>query len=277
MVDLTERKRLEHEREEAQARELAAHEVAYQMDQFFALASHDIRAPVTAVGGLVQLARTRATRLVASLQAQDGKATDVAVRLLDSLAEAEASTNRLARMTELLFDVARARSGTFSVSPAPCDLAEIVREQVEAQRLAVPERTIHLDLPAEETLRIVADADRLGQVLANFLANALKYSPNDQPVDVRVHHGEGRVRVSVRDHGPGLPPEEQARVWKMFHRTPGVAVQGNAGAMSGSLGLGLHVCKRIVEAHPGGRVGIKSTVGKGSTCWFDLPLADRAD
>jgi signal transduction histidine kinase len=123
---------------------------------------------------------------------------------------------------------------------------------------------------------VLADADRIGQVLANFITNALKYSPDNQPVDVYVRCRRGRVRVAVRDHGPGLTSEEQAKVWEQFHRVPGIAVQGHVGTMSGSLGLGLHICKQIVELHPGGEVGVESHVGKGSTFWFTLPLAEGA-
>lgn len=276
VVDLTERKRLEREREEVRASELAARTVARQMDQFFAVASHDIRAPVSAVAGFVQLAHMRAAKLAEVVKAQDGKAAGITARLLDDLKQAEESIDRLVRMTILLFDVARARSGTFTVSPVPCDLAVIAREQVQAQRAAAPGRTIHLHLAGGGPFTVVADADRIGQVLANFIDNALKYSPDHQPVDVRVRCGKGRVRVAVRDRGPGLPPEEQVRVWEMFHRVPGVSVQSDRGLQSGSLGLGMHICKRIVELHPGGQVGIDSIVGRGSTFWFQLPLASEA-
>jgi signal transduction histidine kinase len=163
------------------------------------------------------------------------------------------------------------------VSPVPCDLAAIVREQVATQRVAAPERAIELHLPGSGPINVMADADRIGQVLANFITNALKYSSGDQPVEVRLRCSRGRVRVAVRDHGPGLTPEEQVRVWEMFHRIPGVEVQSEVGMKSGSLGLGLHICKQIVELHPGGQVGIRSKVGQGSTFWFELPVAALTD
>ena len=78
------------------------------------------------------------------------------------------------------------------------------------------------------------------------------------------------ARVAVRDRGPGIPEAERGRVWELFHRAPGVEAQDRA--RGGSLGLGLYICKAIVEAH-GGRVGVASTVGEGSTFWFTLPLA----
>jgi signal transduction histidine kinase len=144
-----------------------------------------------------------------------------------------------------------------------------VREQVADQRALAPERTIRLDLDPDVMVPVVADGDRLGQVLTNYLTNALKYAPADQPVVVSLVVQAGQARVTVRDAGPGLPPEEQARVWEPFHRVPGIAVQGMA---KESLGLGLHICKTIVEAH-GGQVGVESVVSEGATFWFDLPLA----
>jgi signal transduction histidine kinase len=78
--------------------------------------------------------------------------------------------------------------------------------------------------------------------------------------------------ASVIDLGPGLPVEELGRIWDWFHRVPGIAVQYESAQASGSLGLGLHICKKVIELHPGGSVGVDSEVGAGSTFWFRLPL-----
>jgi signal transduction histidine kinase len=97
----------------------------------------------------------------------------------------------------------------------------------------------------------------------------LKYSTVDQPVEVRVATEGNKARVSVRDHGPGVPASEQKLIWRRFYRVQGVRVRSGP---SGGLGLGLHICKTIIERH-GGQVGVESTVGVGSTFWFTLPLA----
>lgn len=270
--DISARKRAEREREEARASELAAQEVTQQLDQFFAMAAHDIRSPLTTLSGSVQIASLRAQRLVAALEAPDGQAVELASRLVAALDNAEASSERLLHMVAMLFDVARARTGTLSLTLAPCDLGALVRDQVGALQAAAPDRTIHLDLP-DHPVQVMADADRLGQVVTNYLANALKYSPDDQPIAVRLVVTDGLAVVSVQDHGPGLPVREQRQIWELYHRAPGVAVQSSAGVTSGSLGLGLHICKRLVELHSGGQVGVESVVGKGSTFWFRLPVA----
>jgi signal transduction histidine kinase len=78
--------------------------------------------------------------------------------------------------------------------------------------------------------------------------------------------------VSVTDHGPGIPPEEQGRIWEMFYRSPAVPAQPDNHSEKESLGMGLHICKQLVELHPGGRIGVESMVGHGATFWFRLPL-----
>jgi signal transduction histidine kinase len=121
-------------------------------------------------------------------------------------------------------------------------------------------------------VRVLADAARLSQVLGNYLSNALKYSPADQPVTVRLEVVENLAVVRVVDHGPGIPRQEQSHIWDLFHRVPGIQLQYESGDSAGSLGLGLHICKHLMELHPGGSVGVESAVGEGSTFWFRLPL-----
>ena len=120
---------------------------------------------------------------------------------------------------------------------------------------------------------VEADADRLGQVVANYLTNALKYAPPERPIDVSVGVRRGVARVAVRDRGAGISEAERGRVWELFHRVPGAAAPGGtAGSLrGGSLALGLYISKAIVEAH-GGRVRVASAVGEGCTFWFTLPI-----
>lgn len=116
---------------------------------------------------------------------------------------------------------------------------------------------------------VSADAERLGQVVTNYLSNALRYSGEASPVEVGVQREGGQGRMWVRDQGPGIPPDEQERVWERFYRVPGIAVQSGSGM---GLGIGLYLSKTIIEQH-GGLVGVQSTSGAGATFWFTLPLA----
>jgi signal transduction histidine kinase len=249
------------------------------LDTFFATAAHDIRSPVTTVSGHVQMALRRCERVLAAAAAQPG-ALDEALKealhaLQAALVAADQSTARLTRLTAQLFDVARARTGNLELRLAPMDLVALVREHVLAHQVTAPSRALVLELPTDgQPVWVLGDPDRLGQVLTNYVTNALKYSADDQPVAVRLEVTDGLAVVAVQDHGPGLSWEEQTRVWELFHRAPGVEVQSGS---EGSLGMGLHIVKRLMELHPGGRVGVESVVGEGSVFWFRLPFVPAPD
>jgi signal transduction histidine kinase len=271
--DQTEQKRLAREREEARAHELALEDTARRMDEFLATASHDLRTPLTVVKSRLQIALRRAVHLRESVATPPDALPETDLEALHaSLLAANQSADRLTHLVAVLFDVARARSGTLELELVPCDLTVLVREQMAAQQAAIPGRRIELQVPADVVV-VEADAARLSQVLNNYLSNALKYSSADQPVTVKLEVVEDQAVVSVADHGPGLLPEEQSRIWEVFHRVPGIEVQSESGETGGSLGLGLHICKQLIELHPGGSVGVESVVGDGSTFWFRLPLA----
>jgi signal transduction histidine kinase/GAF domain-containing protein len=271
MHDVTERNQLAREREAARADELAAREVSRRLEEFVATAAHDLRSPLAAAVGFLDLAQRQTVRLAATAASESPALLPQVGAVRGRLQDADQSTARLIRLLSVLFDTSAVRAGRLELRRAPCDLASLVREQIEALRVAAPERTIHLRAPARGVpIPIEVDIDRIAQVVTNYVTNALKYSPADQPVDVAVAARGNRARVLVCDRGPGLAPAEQTRVWELFHRVPGVAAQ--SGAQGGSLGLGLHISKAIVEAH-GGRVGVESTLGHGSTFWLSLPLA----
>jgi signal transduction histidine kinase len=178
----------------------------------------------------------------------------------------------LQRLVKVLFDVTQAQAHQLELDLAPCDLCALVQEHMDAERVAPEGHRLQVQVPPD-TVLVQADAARLLEVLTNFLANALKYSPANRPVTVQVEVVDQQAVVRVTDQGPGITPEEQSRIWDMFYRSP--QVQGFPGkyAGSGSLGLGLHICKQLMELHPGGCIGVESEVGQGSTFWFQLPLA----
>jgi PAS domain S-box-containing protein len=274
--DLTERNRLERERAVARADELTAREASRRMEAFLATAAHDLRTPLTATVGYLGLAQRACDQLDSAVRAVQDEAASPLARPVAAvrrrLEDADQSTARLTRLLTLLFDTAAIQAGQLTLHHAPCDLAALVREQVAALQVAAPERTIRLHAPEAggAPVPVEADADRIGQVIMNYVTNALKYSPPDRPVDVEVEARGRRARVAVRDAGPGIPKAEQTRVWELFHRAPGVAAPG--GPASGSLGLGLYICHAIITAH-GGQVGVTSAVGHGSSFWFTLPLS----
>jgi len=269
--DITEREHMQREREEARANELALRETNQRMDEFLGIISHELRTPLTTIKGNVQLARLR---LRSSLRELPADGDDLQSRLEEiqtMLERAERQVNVQNRLVSDLLDISRLQAEKLELRLSPCDLASIVRETVADQRSAAPTRPLHVELAEAETAPVLADAERIGQVLSNYLSNALKYSPVECVVEVQLKKEGKMVRVSVRDAGPGLTPSEQERIWERFYQVQGIKRQQGS---SVGLGLGLYICRAIVEQHQG-TVGVESTKGEGSTFWFTLPLTEE--
>lgn len=181
---------------------------------------------------------------------------------------ADQQISRLNRLVGDLLDVSRIQAGKMEVRLVPCDLATIVREAVEEQRLTTPTYQILLDSQSAKEIPVIADADRIKQVIGNYLTNAVKFTPSDQAIEVFWEMEPWVVRLAVRDQGPGLPIEEQPLIWERFHQAPGTIHRGGANA---GLGLGLYISRLIISLHHG-NVGVESIPGKGATFWFSLPM-----
>jgi PAS domain S-box-containing protein len=282
---VTEHERLLHERAEARANELALRESNKRMDEFLSIASHELRTPLTTIKGNVQLARRHLSRLTLTEAEQQARRS-----LVEELLErADRQVGLLTRLVRDLLESSRAQADRLAMHLVPQDLVAIVRQTVADLHSTAPQRPLQLFIDgrayapaapggegAEEPISPImvrADAEGLGLVITNYLTNAFKYAPRERPVEVCVERDADEARVSVRDEGPGLPPAEQQRVWERFYRAPGIEAQGGA---TPGLGLGLHICKMIIERHQG-RVGLCSAPGAGSTFWFSLPLLATAD
>jgi PAS domain S-box-containing protein len=238
-----------------------------RMQTFLGIASHELKNPLTSISGNLQIARRRVQALVREqedTENQWARSLEAVKALLERAERQVAFENRL---VSDLIDTSRIQAGKLELRITSADLNELVREAVEEQRQVAPTRTIHLQEAEVSPLLVLADADRVRQVVTNYLSNALKYSGAEQAVAVEVEAMDTEVRVAVRDRGVGLSEEEQARVWESFYRAPGVQVQSGSGT---GLGLGLYICQTIIGEH-GGRVGVESAKGQGSTFWLTLP------
>jgi signal transduction histidine kinase len=271
-ITLLEKGQVQREREAAQASVLALREANRRMESFLNIASHELKTPLTSVQGNTALLVRRLH--AARLHRTDAEDLARLVGMVQAVLErSTVSLHRIGRLIDDLLDVVRIGEGRLDLRTEPCDLAGIVQEAVEDQRLLADARPIHLELPATIPVLVQGDVERLGQVLTNYLTNALKYSAEDRPIAVCLQVADGVARLTVRDAGIGLPAEEQAHVWERFYRASGVSVQSGSGV---GLGLGLYLCQTIIEQHHG-QVGVESVVGEGSTFWFRLPLAPAAD
>jgi PAS domain S-box-containing protein len=226
-------------------------------DEFLSIASHELRTPVTAISGVAQLA----------LRSQRRGTLDEPrlARVLEQLAR---SSQRLVLLTEDLLDVSRLQSGRIVVRLEALDAQSFVADLVERYRTHLPEgHTLILETDGvPRTIR--ADAARLEQVLANLLGNAAKYSPAGGSIVVSVHQDAPGIRISVQDAGIGLPAGTEETIFQAFGRAPNAAHRQIQG-----LGLGLFICRQLMERH-GGRIWAESAGDdQGTTFHVWLPLA----
>jgi signal transduction histidine kinase len=178
------------------------------------------------------------------------------------LAFAREQVRRLSTLVEDLLDQTRADLGDLAFRPRVTDLCGVVTAAVETFRRGRPAAVIVVELPSAP-LTATVDVGRMQQVLINLLENAVRYSPAGSNVTVALARPtRAAARIEVRDGGPGLSAEEQARIFDRFVR--GAASEGTSG-----LGLGLYLCRAIVEQH-GGSIGVASVRGAGATFWIDL-------
>jgi len=252
-----------------------------RIDEFLSIASHELRTPLTGVKGNVQLAQRNLCKMLSRVAlVNDGLEpvspflADLApalIHLQDLLGRADGAVVRLTRLVNDLLDVSRIQQGRLELWPQPCDLVAIVQQCVEEHRQCWPARAITLIGPA--SLPVEADAVRVAQVVTNYLTNALKYSPADQVVHATlgIDDDANAVVVRVRDGGPGLTPGQQDELWDRFRRVHDATAETAARDAGGGLGLGLYISRLLIERH-GGRVGVESSPGAGSTFWFALPL-----
>lgn len=260
-----ERDRLLRERAESRANELALREANRRMDEFLGMTSHELKTPLTSIMGNTQLTVRQLRNSMLNFQKMQGmlESTERQIKFLD-------------RLINDLLDISRPQDQHLEVNLAPSNLASIVREAVEECRRAYPNRVITLDIPDEMVAPVLADSDRVNQVLRNYLSNALKYSPEEKPVHVTLQVDEKNARVSVQDEGNGLSSEEQTQVWERFYRVHHSEAPGHASNSDAGLGLGLYICKTIIEQHQG-IVGVESTPDVGSSFWFTLPLSPPSE
>jgi PAS domain S-box-containing protein len=262
-----ERERLLRETMAARARAFGAEEAQRRQGDFLNLVTHELLTPLTGLQLTLQLARRRAAQL--------GPEVERPTQLLTLLEQSNGQATRLRRTVNDLVDASRIQLNKLVVVRTNQSLAELlalVRDRSEELRHVHPTRDIQVQMPsvvAVDGLSVDIDADRIGQVLTNFLTNAARYSADDTPIAVTVRVEANQVCVEVRDEGPGLSPQDQTQIWERFHQSADVMAHGNGGV---GLGLGLHISRSLVERH-GGRVGVTSKIGRGSTFWFSLPLS----
>lgn len=228
-------------------------------DQFIELASHELKTPMTTISGHTQLLLRRLSRI------QELSSEMTIIRT--SLESIDGQTRRLNAIVNELIELSTIRAGRMDLHAEICDLVDICHQTVEQQH-CLTNRSISLIAPPE-SIMVEADCTRLHQVVMSLVDNALKYSAPESHIEIRVSQDEEIARIEVRDSGPGIPDEQQKHLFEPFYRGSHVRVSPKSG-----LGLGLTICKEIVDRH-GGCIWYESQENVGSNFIVELPLIQR--
>ena len=183
---------------------------------------------------------------------------------------AEKNTERLINLVNDILDMEKIESGIMEFRFGPLDLARLVEHGIETnQGYAADQGVEFLLTETQAELTVRGDGDRLMQVMVNLLSNAAKFSPKGEKVEISVIRHNGKARVSVSDHGPGIPKEFQDAVFSKFTQADSSDTR-----QAGGTGLGLNISKTIIEKHDGS-IGFDTEAGKGTTFYFEVPFYDE--
>jgi len=222
-------------------------------NQFLGMAAHDLRNPLANILNFAQF-----------LQADQDQFNDEQKEFIEYI---HSIAKNMVELVNNLLDVSAIESGTVTLRRGLVCLPDLAQETIKLQQRSAEEKDIriHFKTPAAQT-EVIADEAKLGQVIDNFLSNAIKYSQPGSSVTLQIKYNQNDLVFSVSDQGQGIAQNELDRLFKPFQRTSARTTGGEK-----STGLGLYICKRIIDAH-GGRIWADSKLGSGSTFYFSLPL-----
>lgn len=219
-------------------------------DDFIAMVSHELRTPLTVIMGALNVAKT------------EGLAAEQVRELLD---DAECGAESLGQLLDNLVEIARHQANRLVLTKGPIDIGRVVRDTVERQKKLADSHHFLVEI-GEGIPTMQADKLRVERTIGNLLNNAVKYSASGTTIRVLVRREKNHLIIGVSDQGEGIDAGNQARLFQAFERL------AETPTTKPGLGLGLLVCKRLVEAH-GGKIWCESQLGKGSTFWFTLPVS----
>ena len=257
VVDISDRRAIESQRDRLLAQERAQNERLRELDgmkdEFVALVSHELRTPLTSIRGYLELVL------------DDTEGLDEEHRRFLKIVERNA--DRLLRLVGDLLFVAQVEAGKLTLERSDVDLGAVVRGCVEAAEPVAAQARVELRADCEEVPSLSGDPARLAQLVDNLLSNAIKFTPADGRVSVRVARSNGSAVLEIQDTGPGIPLDERGRLFERFFRARSATENATPGT-----GLGLSIAKAISEAH-GGSIDVTTDEGVGTCFRVELPLA----
>jgi len=221
-------------------------------DEFISMASHELKTPVTSLKVFNEL-------LLMDAERKENKNESIMLKKMDK------QIDKLTHLIGDLLDVSKTNSGQLSYDFETINFNDVVIETVNVLQLSTSHQ---LRLNLGEPTFVLADKNRLGQVITNLVSNAVKYSPHSLDVDIYTEKSNGRIRLCVRDYGIGIPVSEQSKLFSRFFRVSENNYPG--------LGLGLYICKEIIRRHSG-TMSFETEEGKGSTFCFSIPVKGGGD
>jgi PAS domain S-box-containing protein len=238
IVDISERKRAERLK-----------------DEFVSMVSHELRTPLTSISASLGLL----------CGAVDIKLPEAAKRLVTI---AHSNSQRLVRLINDILDIEKIESGKLELNLQHVEIGKVITQAIEANRALAASYEVSLRVEETSKHEARADPDRLMQVITNLLSNAIKFSPQGQEVVVAIEDAGANIRVSVRDHGQGIPADFRSRIFDKFAQA-----DGSNARQKGGTGLGLNIVKEII-GQLGGIVGFSDAPGGGTVFYFEIPRLD---
>jgi len=235
---------------ELEEKNRSLNELNRRMDEFVAVVSHDIRSPLNVIRGFIKMIQTSPNG------PQFERETKVMLR----------ATNRLMQLVNDILDVSKLESGKVLLAYDPLVIDEIIMESVKTMEYIAREKEQVISLSLGDATAMEGDGAKLLQVINNLIGNAVKFTPKGGQIGVTKRVEDGRVVVMVSDTGPGIPVEEQGFVFDKFEQ-----VKHHQQGIEPGSGLGLTICKSLVELH-GGAISVSSVPGQGSTFHVEIPL-----
>jgi two-component system CheB/CheR fusion protein len=236
MVDITESKRDE-----------------IRKNDFIAMASHELKTPLTSLKAYLQILSKKA------VQSNDSFVDN-------ALLKANIQVNKMTNLIHGLLDISKLESDKLRLKIEDFEINKLIEDITAETNLANPDRIFKFE--SDETLTIAADKEKIGQVISNFLSNAIKYSEKGSKITITQKRINGSVLVSVTDEGIGIKPKDQEKLFQRFYRVENEKMKNISG-----FGIGLYLASEIVQRHKG-KIGVNSEEGKGTTFYFSLPLSN---
>jgi len=257
-IDITARRKIGEKLEKSQMRIELQNIKLKKLDriksEFLNVTSHELRTPMSAIKGYTQMVLKQA---LGEITEEQKKALNVVLR----------NTTRLDHLIQDILDISRLESGTMKFIPEQTDSRKMIDEVIETMTSSANLKDIKINMDIEDNLPdLIIDQERIKQVIINIVNNAIKFSPDGSIINVRAKKEKDDVLFEIQDYGKGIPKDKQKKVFETFYQ-----VDSGMDRKFGGAGLGLAISRGIILSH-NGKIDVKSTVEKGSTFQFSLPL-----